>query len=799
MKEDFVIKHKLRMQGLLATVILAVATIALTFVWLAHSRTTYATTTGGSGGTFTNQNNVSFTGAGRTSTYHKYASTIDSGKPVGLMLHFHGDGAADYTNYNKNSALDADGSTGLVQVARDYNMIFVSVKSPASGSYCSSGSPCWWDNGNINSDYVAALMEDLYSKYNIDKTRIWYVGYSGGAQLITQYLTLRHSDLIEAGGAVIFAGGGSPVGDSADPTPSYNLNNVSTSFRQNFRMFWFTGTNDYDDGDGYDSRTDANEGSAWYAANGFTQTGTNFSYNISHDDVENAPAGYFGMITRQRLEAAYPADTTDPTVSITAPTDSTTVSGTINITANASDNVGVTRVEFYRGATLLGTDNSSPYSYSWDTTAVADGAYALTARAYDAADNNATSSAITVTVDNTPPADITNPTVSVTAPANGSTISGTVNVTANASDNIGVTSVQFLVDGAVVATDMDSPYSTSVDTATLQNGSHIITARAYDAAGNNATSSVVNVTVDNIAPAEEDTTAPTVSITTPANGANVSGNVNITAEAADNVGVSRVEFYRFGTKLGEDTSAPYSYSWDTTASAGGDVTLTAWAYDAAGNHSTSAEVTVSVNNTVVTPPVESEHAFTVPNKDGATSSVTLSGVCDAVTTSNALSTTPQNVDSKQLVTSFGFTSDCASNGGSVVVVVDLGKHYDTATLRVFKEQSDGTVKDITELATFGSVDVDGVTHTTITYSVVDGGDWDKDGSINGTIVDPIYIVDTSISTGGLGSGSTGDNSTNSGTLADTGVDMPHTTLIATGLTVLGLAGLLIFGRTVAKH
>jgi len=264
------------------------------------------TTTGGRGGAMTNLNNVSFTGAGLTSKYHIYASHINTAKPIGLMLHFHGDGAADFTDYNKNSALDADGSTGLVQVARDYNMLFVSVKSPASGSNCSASSPCWWDNGNPNSDYVAALMQKLYGQYNIDKSRIWYTGYSGGAQLISQYLVLRHSDLIVGGGAVIFAGGGSPVGASADPKPIYKLADVSTVFRQNFRMFWFTGTNDYDDGDGYDSRTDANEGSAWYKNNGFTQTGSNFTYKITHDQVENDPAGYFGKITRQRIELAMP-------------------------------------------------------------------------------------------------------------------------------------------------------------------------------------------------------------------------------------------------------------------------------------------------------------------------------------------------------------------------------------------------------------------------------------------------------------------------------------------------------------
>jgi subtilase family serine protease len=62
----------------------------------------------------------------------------------------------------------------------------------------------------------------------------------------------------------------------------------------------------------------------------------------------------------------------------------------------------VTKVEFYDGATLIAQDTSSPYSISWNTTAVANGAHTLTAKAYDAAGNVGTSSQITVTVSNKP-------------------------------------------------------------------------------------------------------------------------------------------------------------------------------------------------------------------------------------------------------------------------------------------------------------------------------------------------------------------------------------------------------------
>ena len=80
----------------------------------------------------------------------------------------------------------------------------------------------------------------------------------------------------------------------------------------------------------------------------------------------------------------------------------------------------------------------------------------------------------------------------MTAPANGVLVSGTVNLSAQASDNVGVVSVQFLRDGAVLgAPDAAAPYGVSWDSTTVANGSHTLAARAVDAAGNATTSAAV--------------------------------------------------------------------------------------------------------------------------------------------------------------------------------------------------------------------------------------------------------------------------------------------------------------------
>jgi leucyl aminopeptidase len=97
-----------------------------------------------------------------------------------------------------------------------------------------------------------------------------------------------------------------------------------------------------------------------------------------------------------------------------------------------------------------------------------------------------------------------------------------------------------------------------------------------------------------------DPTPPTVAITAPAAGANVTGTTTVSANAADNVGVSRVDFLVDGVSRGTDSTAPYSYGWDTTTSSNGSHALTAQAYDAAGNVGISSSVTVNVNNVITT-------------------------------------------------------------------------------------------------------------------------------------------------------------------------------------------------------
>ena len=93
-------------------------------------------------------------------------------------------------------------------------------------------------------------------------------------------------------------------------------------------------------------------------------------------------------------------DTTPPTTALTAPAAGATVSGTVSVTANASDNVAVTQVQFLVDGVVASTDTTAPYSFSWNTTTVANGNHTLQSRASDAASNVGLSAVRTVTVNN---------------------------------------------------------------------------------------------------------------------------------------------------------------------------------------------------------------------------------------------------------------------------------------------------------------------------------------------------------------------------------------------------------------
>ncbi len=282
-----------------------------------------------------------------------------------------------------------------------------------------------------------------------------------------------------------------------------------------------------------------------------------------------------------------------PTVSITGPAaNAQFIQGdNISITANAADSDGtITKVDFYNGTTLLGTDNTSPYSFATATLPV--GSYSLTARATDDKGTVTVSTAVAINVVDKPNVA---PTVSITGPAaNAQFIQGdNISITANAADSDGtITKVDFYNGSTLLGTDTASPYSFA--TATFPVGSYSLTARATDNKGTVTVSAPVSINV-----VEKANVAPTVSITGPAANAQFTqgDTISITANAADSDGtITKVDFYNGSTLLGTDTTSPYSVATATLPV--GSFSLTARATDNKGTVTVSAPVAINVSEKI---------------------------------------------------------------------------------------------------------------------------------------------------------------------------------------------------------
>ena len=319
------------------------------------------------------------------------------------------------------------------------------------------------------------------------------------------------------------------------------------------------------------------------------------TYAISSAAYDDTGLATWSSSVHVTVEAA--PSNTPPTVSITSPGSGATFTApaSIAISANAADSNGtVSRVDFYAGTQLVGSDTTAGYGVTWSN--VPAGTYSLTAVAHDNAGAATTSAAVTVTVN---PAPNTPPTVSITSPASGATFTApaSIGITANAADSNGTVSrVDFYAGTQLVGSDTTSGYG--VTWSNVPAGTYSLTAVAHDNAGAATTSAAVTVTV-NPAP----NTPPTVSITSPGSGATFTApaSIAITASAADSNGtVSRVDFYAGAQLLGSDTTAGYGVTWTNVPA--GTYSLTAVAHDNAGATATSAPVTVTVNPAPPPPP-----------------------------------------------------------------------------------------------------------------------------------------------------------------------------------------------------
>ncbi len=197
--------------------------------------------------------------------------------------------------------------------------------------------------------------------------------------------------------------------------------------------------------------------------------------------------------TRPGDDAVQP-DTKSPEVSIVTPAGDAVITDNTVVVAEASDNVGVVKVELFVDGFLLSTRTSPPWEYAWNVLAFPVGsAHSVQAVAYDAAGNIGSSRDVAVTVSKS---DVVAPRVSILAPASDSYVSDQVLISASPTDNIGVAKVEFYIDGALVSTVMRSPWQYTWNTTSLSIlSTHSILVTAYDGSGNAGSAGVENLRI----------------------------------------------------------------------------------------------------------------------------------------------------------------------------------------------------------------------------------------------------------------------------------------------------------------
>jgi hypothetical protein len=207
-------------------------------------------------------------------------------------------------------------------------------------------------------------------------------------------------------------------------------------------------------------------------------------------------SGCSGLVGASNSGGGNPAPLTISNVAATnATVAGATVSWQTNVSANSQVEYGTT--SSYGSITSL--DSTMVTSHQEGLTSLKPATlYHYRVHSTDASNGTAVSGDSTFTT----ALDTTAPTVSITSPAANATLSGTANLTASANDNVAVASVQFKVDNANTGAAVTAtPYSFALNTATLSDGNHVLTAVATDTSGNTAASSGVPIKVNNTTPA----------------------------------------------------------------------------------------------------------------------------------------------------------------------------------------------------------------------------------------------------------------------------------------------------------
>ena len=280
-----------------------------------------------------------------------------------------------------------------------------------------------------------------------------------------------------------------------------------------------------------------------------------------------------------------------PVINILSPSSGETINGTIAINVSSGNDSEIDYVEFTINGVSSFVDLSFPFSFNWDSESVYDdNYYIIGAIGYNSEGVSGLASPITVYVDNY---DDHSPTGQIIYPYPGQTVHDTVTIEIEASDNIGIASVEILINNNSVANITEPPYFFPWNTLNeVDDQNYIIGASITDLSNNIYIVPSIGVDVNN-----HESNPPNGIISNPISGQTVSGIVNFTVIASDDSGISSVEFFINGESVFIDSQSEFIFIWDTTPlNNNSQHSLSAMITDFSDNISLVQPVLVTISN-----------------------------------------------------------------------------------------------------------------------------------------------------------------------------------------------------------
>lgn len=224
--------------------------------------------------------------ASRTSDYHIYAEGRPAGVKNGIVIQLHGDGAGEFTQPTGFTLAEYN------KVAKSYNMLLLAPRTPDK-----TGVRTWWEN-SYSPVWLLDLLDYIRSQYMIDETKIWFMGYSGGAEVQSYFLLADYNNRIGSGGNIMLSGGGAS-GLIFGRQPTATLKTTQ-------RLHWAVGSADTDDGTGWNAFAATQTGYDRYGTEGFTLRTREVMPGLDHFQSETEGP----RVLAEQLALAYPPSQT---------------------------------------------------------------------------------------------------------------------------------------------------------------------------------------------------------------------------------------------------------------------------------------------------------------------------------------------------------------------------------------------------------------------------------------------------------------------------------------------------------